>query len=202
MISFGKLNQVNKTYVKTNVTARGQNYEGIKFRRALSEAGKDEAEKEGKEFKAFLEEKFVFSNKLSEKLKLTENGFIEFTDGPRDAEGNLLKVEQVYMVLVNDEHDGCKILKSTSKGAKKSLSIKAPVLTADLIEAGLLDKDKVGNQYLTLVEEERPSDTPEFVIALYKVVVDTEGGAADDEDEVTETAKEEVAVGQGSGRDF
>jgi hypothetical protein len=192
MISFGKLNKVNKTYEKEKGIARGQNYEGIKFRRAESFAGQEAAEKAGKEFKPEIEGKFIFANKLASGLKLAENGFIEFTDGQRDEDGNITKVESVYLALVNDKHDDVKILKSTTKGDKKSLSVKVGVLEKDLVEAGVLDGAKLGNQYLTLVAEPA-SDMPDYIQALYKVVPDTSVVEGEEEEGESEEAAEPTA---------
>ncbi len=202
MLEFGKLSQVTKTYNKEQGILRGQNFEGIKFRRAESSAGKDKAEKAGDAFEAFLEEKMVFSNKLAEKLGLTTTGFIQFNDGTRDAEGAITKVTDVYFMHVEDTHEECKLLKNTSKGAKKSLSIKAPILFADLIAAGVIDATKVGNQYLTLVPTE-VAGSPADVKGWYKVVVDVSVlETEDDEDDAVETVTEQAQANENASNDF
>jgi hypothetical protein len=205
MLEFGNLTQVKKSYEKENVTPRGQAFDQIKFRRSNSEAGKEKAEKAGETFEAFIDEKFVFANKLVDTLKLEANGFIQFNDEVKDAEGKVTGISAVYLVLVDDEHEACKILKSTKKGDNKSYTIKAPILTADLVTAGLLDKDKIGSQFLGL--EEAPSNnTPEFVKAVYKVVVDAnvkeeEEEAAEQVADVTEKATTETSAATGT-REF
>lgn len=201
MLEFGKLSQVTKTYNKELGILRGQNFDEIKFRRAESSAGKDKAEKAGDSFEAFLEEKMIFSNKLAEKLGLTTTGFIQFNDGERDAEGAITKVTDVYFMHVEDTHDECKLLKSTNKGAKKSLSIKAPILFADLIAAGVIDATKTKNQYLKLVPVE-VSNSPADVKGWFKVVVDTsvDETVEDDDDDSVDVLKNSTA--ENASNDF
>lgn len=186
MIDFGKLDQVKKTYEKESAGPRGQNYEGLKFRRSLSKAGKALAEKEGREFSPEVQEILVFSNKIAEKLDLANTGFIEFADGQRDEEGKLTKVEKVFLAHLDDEHEDCKILKSTSKGEKKSLNVKLGVMFGHLVEAGILDGEKMGNQYLSLVKEDEVQNLPDFIKGLYRVVVDTSVNEAEVEEEEEE----------------
>lgn len=186
MIDFGQLSKVEKTYTKENVTPRGQAYEGIKFRRSESKAGKAEGE-EGE-----IDSKFTFSNKLWSALELDNHGFVEFTDGQRDDKGAVVKVEKVFLALVADTHEDAKILKATKKGDKKSRAVRVQVLEQDLVQAGILDGTKMDNQYLTLEKSDGFSNVPAHIKGIYAIVVDSSVNEAEVEEE------EEVAVAPAS----
>lgn len=171
MLSFENLNQVSKSYTKEGGAVRGQNYHGIKFRSSVSKKGE-------------TIERLIYSDSVISKLSLDNNGFIEFTN--KDSEG---VIKEVFFALVQDTNDACKLLKRTgkSKNDKKVFSSTAPIVIADLKEAGVLQSVS-GNQFLQLEQVEIPN-TPEWIIGMYKVVVDiTVVAGEEDEDEESSVA--------------
>jgi len=177
---------VDKTFVREKGGTRTQNYDGIKYRRWESEKGKKAAEEEGKEFTPFIEDQFIVSKKAFEKLNLTQYALTQF------------KTDKDVLLVVLKEVEGAKpeakfLKQSYSKegvAQNKSSFFSNVFLAEDLAAKGLIDKDKLGSQFLGLEDVTAEiTDIPSHVVAIYKVVVDTTGSDDEEEEEVaTETS--------------
>lgn len=195
MIDFGKLEKVEKTYSREGLATRKQAYNGIKFRR-WNAKGKDD---EGNPT-FVLKEGFTFSDNLIEKLNLNSNGFVQYLDGERDNQGKLVKATDVYLVLLDDKHEECRILKNP-KGETKSMSITASILQKDMIDAGLLDATTLDNQYFT-VEETSSTNAPSWVKGVYKIVKDTAVNKAEDTEEAEDAPTANASIAPETEQDF
>lgn len=187
---FGTLEIVEKTFVRKPGEKRGQSFDWIKFRRYMSEKGKDKAEKAGEKFEPFVDTQFVLSDKAFEKLNIAEYAFTQ----AKTANG-------VILLVLEDRDDVKPPAKFLRESTKKdgTASEKGSIFTntffeEDLIEKGLLPKEEIGNFFLSLVDvTETYANRPAHVKGVYNVVVDT---TVDAKAEAENDAAEGVGEGQ------
>jgi hypothetical protein len=190
MLKFGELKIVEKTFTREPGGVRGQAYDGIKFRRYDSAKGKKAAEEAGETWTPFVEENFIVSNKAWAQMSLEEFALIQAVD------------EDKVFILVVDDQDQVEpkakfCRRSVSKDGKlvkKGKMFSNEFLTSALVEANILDKEKKGNQYLTITDVTKEvADRPDQVRAIFYLVVDESVDATQDTEE-QETASVEEAV--------
>lgn len=179
-MEFGKLELVEKTFVREVNNPRGQDYEGVKFRRFTSN-------KKGKEGQ--IEEEFTISDKLFDSLNLGSLALAQ-ANTPQD----------VLLLVVDDQEEVKPVAKFMRQSKKKDGTLQAKgkkfsnsFLVDGLVERGILDEKTQDNQYLALVDVtgEFP-DKPSVVHNVYKIVKDDSVDASQD-------TEEEVAQGQPQG---
>lgn len=177
MLQFGDLEVVEKTFTREGGTVRTQAYNGIKFRRYESEKGKKAAEKEGSAFTPFIEEQFVISNKAWETLGLENNALTQVKNG-----------NQVMLLVLEDQDEvkpHAKFLRRSFSKAdgtpqKKGRMFSNEFLSADLVAAGILKGEELGNQFLALEDiTSQVAGLPAHVKAVYNITVDESVSAED-----------------------
>lgn len=175
MLEFGKLEVVEKTFTRKDVSPRGQSYVGIKFRRYDSKNAVTPG----------LKELFVISDKAFESLNLKNYALAEAKYG-----------NDVYLLVVEDQDKvkpEAKFMRQSNKKdgtvLEKGTIFNNVFMKDDLIAVGVLDATTHENQYLAL-EETPTADLPSVVKAVYKIVKDTSVDASADQ----EDGQEEVAA--------
>lgn len=173
-MEFGKLEIVDKTFSRVVNNPRGQNYNGIKFRRWVSD-------KEGK--KGEIEEQFTISEKLFEALKLEDYALTQ------------ANTEQDVLILVVEDQDEVKPVAKFMRRSKKKDGtpqakgrfISNTFLTEALVTRKVLDGETMENQYLDLVDVSGNfPDKPTQVKGIYRVVLDTTPIEEEKEEETAE----------------
>lgn len=193
MLKFGELKIVEKTFTREPGGVRGQAYDGIKFRRYDSTKGKKAAEDAGEKWEPFIEENFIISNKAWAQMGLEEFALIQAVD-----EG------KVFLLVAEDQDE----VEPKAKFCRRSISKKGELvkkgkmfsnefLMSALVEAGVLDKEKKGNQYLALTDVTKEiADRPDQIKAIFYLVVDESVDATqDNEEEETAPVAEDAAKG-------
>lgn len=169
MLEFGNLTIVEKTFTREPGAVRGQAYDGLKFRRYESNKGKKAAEEEGKAFVPFKEEEFIVSNKVWLALNLEEFALVQAK-----------KDDKVFILVVEDQAEIEPVAKfcrrsETKDGSlsKKGRKFNNEFLMNDLISVGVLDKEKLGNQYLALADVTKEiTGLPSVVKSVHLVEID------------------------------
>ena len=197
MLEFGKLEIVEKTFVRENSSPRGQAYNGIKYRRFESTKGKKEAEEAGEPFTPFIDENFTISNNLWDKLKLDTYAL---TQANTD--------DAVLLLVVEDQDEKAPVAKFLRQSTKKDGTVQKKgkffsnvFLSEALVAKGVLKADGLENQYLTIGANLKDSfaGVPDHVQGIYQIVVDTTVNAEEDKEAVVDVA--EGAEGA-EGRNF
>ena len=171
MLDFGKVELVEKTFTREAGIPRGQAFNGIKFRRFESTKGKEKVEKEGGKFEPFTEEQFVISNKAFAQLELETYALAE---AKANGTSYLLVVEDQDKVAPIAKFMRQSMSKKEGKVYAKGKFFSNSILAQNLVENGVLDASKHGNQYLALTDvTAQMSNLPEQVKAVYSVAVDT-----------------------------
>lgn len=196
MIKFGELEVVEKTFTREGGAVRVQAFNGIKFRRFESKKGKKAAEEEGKVFVPFKEEQFVISNKAWEQLQLENYALTQVKNGNQ------------VMLLVLEDQDTIKphakfarrsFSKADGTPAKKGKFFNNEFLTADLVAAGILKGEELGNQYIAIEDvTSQVEGLPEHVKAVWNLTVDTTVDASAD----TEEGQEQEEAASTNANDF
>ena len=177
-MQFGNLVLIEKTFTRENTNPRGQDYDGIKFRRGISK-------KEGKEGE--IEETFTISDKLFDSLQLKTYAL---------SQANLPDNAGVLLMVVEDQDKVkpiAKIMRQQKQRADGTTPVKGRIFSNEfvsqgLIDAGVLDPKKIGNQFLALENlTEKFDDRPDHVKGIFKVVFD---------DTVDTSGEDEGAEGQ------
>lgn len=131
MINLHDLKAVKKSYTKTST--KNQSFNELKFRRAIKNGAPEGL--------------FTISQKIWEKLDLDNYGLIHLV---MTEEGEVTNV--VIGVVNNEDAVFVKETKRTKEKGSKGKSFKNVFLESALIDAGQLDKDEMGNQFLKLIE--------------------------------------------------
>lgn len=169
-INFGELELVEKTFTREGGAVRTQNYNGIKFRRYQSTKGKKAAEEAGIAFTPFTEEQFVISNKAWEALNLDENALAQVKHG-----SNVLLLVLEDQDQVKPHAKFCrKQINKDGSASKKGKMFSNEFLAADLVAAGVLNAEGIGNQFIGLEDVTSSiQGMPAHVKGVYKLVPDT-----------------------------
>jgi hypothetical protein len=166
MLNFQDLQVVEKANTRKS-SPRGQNWRG-RFRQFERTVGGE----------AKLDHLFYISNAVWDELNLEELGLIQAKDG-----------DKVYLLTVDNEK--AVILKKTSKGDKNK-KFKAEILFNDLVSAGVLSGDVIGDSQFFDVQSVEMPGIPDYVHGVYEVIAvdapeeedgddtDTDGGDEDD----------------------
>jgi len=185
-MQFGNLVLIEKTFTRENTNPRGQDYDGIKFRRGISK-------KEGKEGE--IEETFTISDKLFNSLQLSTYAL---------SQANLPDNKGVLLMVVEDQDKVkpiAKIMRQQKQRADGTTPVKGRIFSNEfvsqgLIDAEILDPKKIGNQFFALENlTEKFEDRPEHVKGIFQVVVDETVDTSEEAEgqENTEGATEPVA---------
>ncbi len=148
--NFSNLKAVSKANTKVG-TPRGQNFD-VRFRRATTKKGGLE--------EARIDTKFHISDKVWDALDLENKGAMQFV-APSG--------EVLFITCPNED---AVLLKRTNKleeGGSKGRNFKAEILEKDLISAGVLKAEVLGNQFLKFEPtsvEGLPEGYTAFVIAV------------------------------------
>ena len=189
-MQFGNLVLIEKTFTRENTNPRGQDYDGIKFRRGISK-------KEGKE--GDIEETFTISDKLFNSLQLSTYAL---------SQANLPDNKGVLLMVVEDQDKVkpiAKIMRQQKQRADGTTPVKGRIFSNEfvsqgLIDAGILDPKKIGNQFFALENlTEKFEDRPEHVKGIFQVVVDDTVDASEEEEgqeSEQDQAKEEAVPEQ------
>lgn len=183
-LQFGSLKIVEKTFTREQGAVRGQAYDGIKFRRFESNKGKKDAEEQGETFTPIVQEQFVVSNKAFTTMNLDEYALLQ-----AEFEG------KVFLLVVEDQDQvepAAKFLRASmskdGKVLKKGKMFSNSFLSDSLIASGVLSKDSMENQYLSITDVTKEiGAVPAQVKAAYLLDVDASVNA-DDDTEGQETA--------------
>ena len=179
MLEFGSLEIVEKTFTRTAGAVRGQNYTGLKFRRATSNKNEVEA----------IDEKFTFSNEAFEKLNLDNLALTQ------------AKINGQVLLLVLEDIEGAvppaKFVKQSVKKdgtpQKKGKFFNNDFLVSDLVSVGVLKPEVHGNQYLALTDVTAEiTGLPAHIKAVYAISIDTTVDASKDVEEAEETETAET----------
>jgi hypothetical protein len=188
-MQFGNLVLIEKTFTRENTNPRGQDYDGIKFRRGISK-------KEGKE--GDIEETFTISDKLFNSLQLSTYAL---------SQANIPENGGVLLMVVEDQDKVkpiAKIMRQQKQRADGTTPVKGRIFSNEfvsqgLIDAGILDPKKIGNQFFALENlTEKFEDRPEHVKGIFQVVIDetVDTSGEDEGQEGSEAEQEQAATEQ------
>lgn len=184
-MDFKKLKVIDKTFNRVVTNPRGQDYEGIKFRRWVSE----------KQINAgTLEETLTFSDALFTSLGLDKYALVQVDLEPG-----------VGIMVVEDQTEVEPIAKFMRQSKKKDGTVQKKgktfyneYLVEALKNAGVIngyvegDESTLENQYLALENVTSSiGDVPEQVKGIYKIVVDDSVDAEAAKKDKQEAVKEE-----------
>lgn len=194
-MQFGNLVLIEKTFTRESTNPRGQDYNGIKFRRNISK-------KEGKEGE--IEETFTISDKLFDSLQLSTYAL---------SQANMPENKGVLLMVVEDQDKVrpiAKIMRQQKQRADGTTPVKGRIFSNEfvsqgLVDCGILDPKKIGNQFLDLENlTEKFEDRPDHVKGIFKIVFDdtVDTTEEDDSTEGAENATEQVAEQQPAQSNF
>lgn len=173
-MDFNQFEVVERTFSRKKGAVRGQDYEGLKFRRYISNKAGSEGQKQ---------ETLTFSDKMWSHLDL-DNFACTQANTP----------DGVFLLVVEDQDKVKPVAKfcrqsfnedGTKQGKGKSFS--NPFLVNALIEKKVLDAETMENQYLSLVDTTaETANLPSNVKGVYRFVIDENVDAGVDADEKEE----------------
>jgi len=178
-MEFGNLNIITQQFTRKVTNPKGQDYEGIKFRRwnAKKAIKDEETGKETGDFETTIKETFTFSDKLFESLNLNTYACV-----------HAVTSNGVFLLIVDDQDEvkpEAKFMrrstKKTGEEQGKTGGFSHMFLVEDLTKANILKAGVNGNQYIKL--EDAGSEftgIPSVVHGIYKLDVDT--SVEDDEE--------------------
>lgn len=184
MLDFGNLEKVEKTFTRATGSPKGQNWDGIKFRRFLSNKGSKAAREAGEEFQPFVESKFTISEKAFNELNLSENGLIEYRDK---------NTGKVYLILTDEENAQFMKGRKSKDGTptNKTKDFTNTVMEGHLVDAGIISADEQKSFFLSLNKEDAEG-APSYVKGVYELAVDADGSDDSDEDQGQDSVQQEV----------